>query len=113
MDVAMEITSSLTEIKHHNKLITDKELIKSGLNIGKDIMGTMVNTLILAYTGSSLSTILIFQGFEKQLSEIINLDSITTEIIRAISGSMGLLFSIPITILAFIIINRGNNEKNT
>lgn len=115
MDVAMEITSSLMEIKKHNPKITDKEIVKSGFNIGKDIMGTMVNTLILAYTGGSLSTILIFTGFEKTLSEVINLDSIATEIIRAISGSMGLLFSIPITIGAFIFITKdwkGKNEKN-
>lgn len=115
MDVAMEITSSLMEIKKHNPKISNKEIIISGFNIGKDIMGTMVNTLILAYTGGSLSTILIFTGFEKSLSEVINLDSIATEIIRAISGSMGLLFSIPITIIAFIYITKdrkGYNEKN-
>lgn len=111
MDVAMEITSSLTEIKHHNPKIKEKELIKSGFNIGKDIMGTMVNTLILAYTGGSLSMILLFVGFEKSLYEIVNLDSMATEIIRAISGSMGLLFAIPITIFAFIIIEKkGKNN---
>lgn len=114
MDVAMELTSSLYEIKEHKPKISNDELAKSGFNIGKDIMGTMVNTLILAYTGGSLSTILVFVGFEKNFSEIINLESISTEIIRAISGSMGLLFAIPITIYAFIYINkRGlNNEKN-
>ena len=106
MDVAMEITSSLIEIKNHQPNVTEKELIKSGFNIGKDIMGTMVNTLILAYTGGSLSTILIFTGFNKSFTEIINLDSITIEIIRAITGSMGLLCAIPCTVFIFIFINR-------
>ncbi len=109
MDVAMELTSSLTEIKKHKPKIKDKELIKSGFNIGKDIMGTMVNTLILAYTGGSLSTILLFAGFEKNLNQIINLDSIAIEIIRAFSGSLGLLFAIPITIFAFVIIEKKEN----
>lgn len=106
MDVAMELTSSLTEIKKHHPKIHDKELIKSGFNIGKDIMGTMVNTLILAYTGGSLSTILLFIGFEKSFNQIVNLDSIATEIIRAIAGSMGLLFAIPVTIFAFVLLNK-------
>jgi len=112
MDVAIELTSSLIEIKRHQPNISEKELIKSGYTIGKDIMGTMVNTLILAYTGGSLATILIFTGFEKSFSEIINLDSITTEIIRAISGSMGLLFAIPFTILTFIIVYRAGEDKD-
>ncbi len=106
MDVAMELTSSLTEIKSHNPNICDRKLISSGFNIGKDIMGTMVNTLILAYTGSSLSTILLFIGFEKNMSEIINLESISTEIVRAIAGSIGLLAAIPITIFVFIVLNK-------
>ncbi len=111
MDVAIEITSSLIEIKKHQPKISDHDLIKSGLNIGRDIMGTMVNTLILAYTGGSLATILIFVGFEKSFAEIINLDSIATEIVRAIAGSMGLLFAIPVTIFAFIIIFNHRGEK--
>lgn len=114
MDVSMELTSSLTEIKKHHPKIKDKDLIISGLNIGKDMMGTMVNTLILAYAGGSLSTILIFMGFNKNFNEIINLDSITTEIIRSIAGSIGLIFAIPFTIFIFVIVNKKgvSNEKN-
>ena len=111
MDVAMEITSSLIEIKTHQPKITNKNLIKSGFNIGKDIMGTMVNTLILAYTGGALSTILIFTGFEKDFNQIINLDSIAIEIVRAISGSMGLLCAIPCTIFVFIFIEKRLGTK--
>ncbi len=111
MDVAIELTSSLIEIKTHQPKITDKNLIQSGFNIGKDIMGTMVNTLILAYTGSSLSLLLLFVGFEKSVSEIINLESISTEILRAISGSIGLLFTIPITIFIFLLINKKKEKK--
>lgn len=111
MDVAMEITSSLVEIKKHKPDVSDKELIISGFNIGKDIMGTMVNTLILAYTGGSLSSILIFVGFEKSLYQIVNLESIATEIIRAVSGSIGLLFAIPSTVYIFILLNRKWGKK--
>ena len=112
MDVSMEITSSLTEIKRHHKKISNHELIKSGFNIGKDMMGTMVNTLILAYAGTSLSSILLFVGFEKSFSEIINLDSITTEIIRSLSGSIGLLCAIPATIFLFIFFEKNHGGKH-
>ncbi|MFI3261088.1 MAG: YibE/F family protein [bacterium] len=106
MDVAMELTSSLIEIKEHKNKIKEKDLIKSGFNIGKDILGTMVNTLILAYVGGSLTTLLLFVGFEKSFNQIINLDSISAEIIRSISGSVGLLFTIPLTIFTFVLLDR-------
>jgi uncharacterized membrane protein len=111
MDVAISISSALVEITTHNPAIGKKELVQSGFNIGKDIMGSMVNTLVLAYTGSSLATILIFTGFERGFIEIINLDSIATEVVRAIAGSLGLLFAIPITIFAFILLE-GKKWRN-
>ncbi len=106
MDVAISISSALTEIQKENPNISLKKLIQSGFNIGKDIMGTMVNTLILAYTGGTLSTIIIFIGYQKTLNEIVNLDSVATEIVRAITGSIGLICAIPITIFAFCILNK-------
>ncbi len=113
MDVAISISSSLTEIQKENPSISLNKLLRSGLNIGKDIMGTMINTLVLAYTGGALPILLIFTGFQKTYSEIINLDSIVTEIVRAIAGSIGLLFTIPFTILAFGVLSKikKNNER--
>ncbi|MCJ8343897.1 MAG: YibE/F family protein [Cetobacterium sp.] len=64
MDVAISIASSMWEIEELNPEITNKQLIKSGMNIGKDIMGAMSNTLILAYVGSSLSLIMVFVSFK-------------------------------------------------
>ena len=106
MDVSISIASALSEIQKENPTISIKKLMKSGFNIGKDIMGTMINTLILAYTGGSITTMLVFIGFEKQFNEIINLDSIATEILRALTGSIGLLFAIPITVFAYTLITK-------
>lgn len=115
MDVAISISSSLNELQRENPNLTDKQLFNCGMNVGKDIMGTMVNTLVLAYTGSTLPTLLVFVGFKKSLAEIINLDSIATEIIRAITGSTGLLFTIPITVAAYFFLakipNKPKGEK--
>ena len=72
MDVAMSIASSLDEIKMKNPEITWQELLKSGMNIGKDVIGTMTNTLILAYVGGSLTLILLFMACNMSFMEILN-----------------------------------------
>ncbi|WP_202710761.1 YibE/F family protein [Sporosalibacterium faouarense] len=100
MDVAMSVASSMFEIREINPDISPTELMKSGMNVGKDIMGTMSNTLILAYTGSSIPLILVFMAYEASLVKILNLDLMATEIIRSIVGSIGLIITIPITSLA-------------
>lgn len=99
MDVAISIASSLWEIKEINSNINKNEMIKSGLNIGRDILGSMSNTLILAYVGTTLHLIMLFIVYRVKFIEIINLDSIATEIIRAMAGSIGLIITIPITVL--------------
>lgn len=100
MDIGMSISSAMYELRTIHPDITPKELYKSGLNIGKDVMGTMSNTLILAYTGSSLQLLLLFLAYETSLLDIINLDLIATEFVRALVGSIGLIIAIPITALS-------------
>ncbi len=99
MDVSISIASSMDEVKKVNNEISKISLIKSGMNVGKDIMGTMTNTLILAYTGASIPILLIFLSYNTSMVEIINLDIIATEIIRAITGSIGIVLTIPFTAL--------------
>ncbi|PKM86534.1 MAG: YibE/F family protein [Firmicutes bacterium HGW-Firmicutes-12] len=99
MDVAMSISSSINEIHQVKPGLSFKELVKSGLNIGRDIIGTMANTLILAYTGSSMSLMLLIMANNIPYLKYINLDVIATEIIRALSGSIGLFMAVPVTAL--------------
>jgi uncharacterized membrane protein len=98
MDVAMSIASALWELKEASGS-SFKELFKSGINIGKDIMGTMVNTLILAYIGSSLSTVLILNTTSFSLSYLLNREVIIVEILQALVGSFGLLATLPLASL--------------
>jgi len=97
MDVAMSIASSMSEIEQIHPKISNKDLFKSGMNVGRDIMGSMSNTLILAYVGSSIQVLLLFYSFNVSPYAIINMDHIASEIIRAMAGSIGLVFAIPIT----------------
>lgn len=100
MDVGMSIASALYELKNEKRDITVRGLMKSGMNIGKDMIGTMTNTLILAYTGGALITILIFAVGNINLYEMLNKEILLEEILRAIAGSIGLIFTIPFTTLA-------------
>lgn len=99
MDVGMCVASAMEEVKRANPLVTAKELLRSGMNVGRDIMGTMANTLILAYTGATIPLMLLFMAYEMPALKIINLDMIATEIIRAMAGSIGLVLAIPLTAL--------------
>ena len=106
MDVGMSIASSLDEIKQKNPDIEWKELLKSGMNIGGDVIGTMTNTLILAYVGGALTLILLFMASNMSVIDIINKETIVTEAISAIAGSMGVIFTVPITSLVYSLLNK-------
>ena len=106
MDVGMSIASSLDEIKNKTKDISWKELFKSGMNIGRDVIGTMTNTLILDYFGGALKLILLFMACNMPITEILNKETIVEEIISAIAGSMGVVYTIPITAFVYAFLNR-------
>ncbi len=97
MDVSMSVASAVEEVKRVNPALTTMELFRSGMNIGRDIMGIMANTLILAYTGSSVSLLLIFMAYQDSLTLVMNLDMIASEIVRALSGSIGMILVVPLT----------------
>lgn len=112
MDVGMSIASSISEFKSVNPALEPVDLIKSGMNVGKDIMGTMANTLILAYIGGAFSLVLL--AANAPLLKFINLNSIATEITSAITGSIGIVLCVPITaVISAYLIGNCRNEDQT
>ncbi|MCT4597423.1 MAG: YibE/F family protein [Vallitalea sp.] len=111
MDVCMSISSSITELKENNPLISIGQLFKSGMNIGKDVMGTMSNTLILAYAGTSMCLMLLFMVNNMAILDIVNMDFIATEIVRAMAGTIGLIISIPITAIVASLLSKSNYDN--
>jgi uncharacterized membrane protein len=97
MDVSMSIAASLAELQEKLEYTPFSLLVKSGMSIGKDIMGTMANTLILAYIGSSLSLVLLLVSYNSSLLELLNKEMIVVEILQALIGSIGILFTMPLT----------------
>ena len=96
MDVSMSISSTLTEIYNHNKNIGRVELFKSGINVGRDMMGTMSNTLILAFTGGSINTLILNYAYALKHNQIINMYEIGIEIMQGVSGSIAIILSVPL-----------------
>ena len=99
MDVAMSISSALWEIKSQADDPSFKGLFKSGINIGRDIMGTMANTLVLAYIGGSLSAVLLLMTFASSPAAFLNEELIIVDMLQAIIGSLGILLTMPLTVL--------------
>lgn len=102
MDVAISMSSTVQELRRANPRYTGWELFTSALNVGRDLLGTMVNTLIMAYVGSSLPFILlIFLQYSgnSPLLNILNLEVISVEILRSLIGSLGMIATIPTTAL--------------
>lgn len=100
MDVALGIASSVWEMKEQNPDASVGSLFRSGMQIGKDAMGTMANTLILAFAGSSLNMLILVQTYNIPFLQLINTDSIALEVVQSVAGSIGILLTVPL--VAFI-----------
>jgi len=95
MDVGVSIASTINEIYQTDNSLSVKDLFKSGMNVGRDIIGTMSNTLILVYLGSSLPLVLLSNNID--LTKFFNLNHVVTEISSAMIGSIAILACVPIT----------------
>jgi len=110
MDVAMSISSAINEFYEINDVLSIKELFKSGMNVGKDIIGTMANTLILVYLGGALPMVLLSENIDFQ--KFFNLNQIVTEISAALIGSITLLICVPVTAIISAALIKMKKSKN-
>lgn len=110
MDTSVSIASTINEIHETDNSLSVRQLFKSGMNVGRDIIGTMSNTLILVYLGSSLPLVLLSSNID--MNKFFNLNQVATEILSALTGSIAILICVPITaIIAAILIKRKNTNK--
>ncbi len=97
MDVAISLSSALYEIYMATPDCSPAAIVRSGFTIGRDIIGTMSNTLVLAYIGGSLSLTLLLIAYSSSWLGLLNREMIVVEILQALVGSFGLLLTIPLT----------------
>ncbi|QWU17063.1 Uncharacterized membrane protein [Paenibacillus sophorae] len=100
MDIGISIASSVHELYLNNPLLSKKELFKSGINIGRDIMGTMANTLILAFTGSALASLMVLYAVKLPFTQLTNMSMVTIEALLGLTGCFGVVLTVPV--VAFI-----------
>ena len=112
MDVAMDISTSLNEIRQHDPEVGRMDLIKSGFNIGRDVMGTMANTLVLAYIGCDLATTLLLSAYNVGTMELLNMELMINEFLDALAGSFGILMTLPLTsfICSLVYVNKKKEQ---
>ena len=113
MDVGMSLASAMFEIKEQNPELNRLQLISSGMNIGRDMMGTMANTLILAYVGGCLPLMMVLMAHNMPLSDIINQDGFASEVMRSLAGSIGLILTIPLTALVASFLCEGKGKEKS
>ncbi len=100
VDVSISISSSMNEIYKQNPAIAKKDLLTSGINIGKDILGTMTNTLLFAYVSGFLTLIIYYVEIKLTLSELLNKKVFVSDVFQILSSGIGIILIIPVT--AFI-----------
>lgn len=111
MDVAVDITSAVDEVVRNTEHISRFDAIKSGLNVGRAIMGTMTTTLLLAYSGGFISLLMVFMAQGTPLLNILNLKYVSSEILHTLIGSFGLITVAPFTALASGLLLGSNPSK--
>ncbi len=97
MDVAMSVASAVEEVKKANPDLSPAQLTRAGMQVGRDVMGTMANTLILAYAGGALPFLVLYISYQAPSVYWLNTEFIASEVLRAVAGSIGLIVSVPIT----------------
>jgi uncharacterized membrane protein len=114
MDVAISIAAAQQEVARNCLTLSRRELFNSGMTVGRDVMATDANTLILAYAGSSLPLVLLISSQpDLSMLRIFNLDLLVTEFVRALVGSIGLVLSIPLTAAAGAFLLMRQNHRTT
>ncbi len=99
MDIAMDVAASMAEVKQAKPDISARGLLRSGLNVGRAVTGTMTTTLLLAYSGGYLTMLMLFVSRDTSLLRILNFKMVAAEIFRTLVGSIGLVMVAPLTAL--------------
>lgn len=114
MDLSMDIASACEEIAMHKPDIDRKQLLLSGFSVGRNVIGTMTTTLMLAYSGSYLSMLMYFAGQGTPIMDILNLKYVASEVMITLVGSFGLVTVAPFTaiVAAMMIVGKKGNKAN-
>lgn len=112
MDTAVAITTAVNEVYVNNPALSERKLFQSGLNIGKDILGTTVNTLFFAGLGECIMLAVLFLRNDDSFATVINSKSLFQEVSGILIGGIGCLLIIPLSSLIMSKMLKGNLKEN-
>ncbi len=113
MDISMSVASAVEEVHRVDPTRKTWQLFRSGMHIGRDAMGTMANTLILAFAGTGLTTMIFTYAYNVTYNRLMNEDFIAAELIRALAGSLGMILTVPLVAIVAAAIFANQKEKRT
>ena len=112
MDLSMDVSISCEEIVYHRPDISAGALLKSGVSIGRGVLGTQTTTLMLAYSGNYLSMLMYFAGQGTPVVDLLNLKYVASQLMNTLVGSFGLVAAAPLTaVAASMLYTRHTREK--
>jgi uncharacterized membrane protein len=111
MDMTMSVASSLFEMKHIHPEMTKKEIFQSGMVIGKDMTGTMCQTLVLAFAGTGVAALLVLISYGSTFNQLLSSDYVSLELMHSLTGSMAVILAVPITAFITAVVLGKNPEK--
>lgn len=110
-DVAMSISSAMNELISVNPNLSRKDLFKSGMNIGRDMVGTMTNTLILALVGSSLVLMIYLASLEPSFRQLMSSTFFSVEMVQALASSAGVILAVPLSVVIGMVLFGKHKKK--
>ncbi len=96
-DITVSQAAIVYQLKEASPNSSFNELYSRAMNVGKDHIASVVNTLILVYTGAALPVLLLFTNDPLAFQEVINYEIVATEIVRMLLASIGLILAVPVT----------------
>jgi uncharacterized membrane protein len=112
IDLSVDITSAVNEVIHKKPDITRKEALLSGIRIGRDNVGTMTTTLLLAYSGGYIAMLMVFMAQGTPIYNILNYKYVAAELLDTMVGSIGLVTVAPFTALTSSMLLTRANKKD-
>ena len=97
MDVCLSLASSLEELHQADPTLSTAGLFAAGMRIGRDMIGTMSNTLILAFAGETVTTLLLLMAYGFHGQQLFSSDYIAIQVAQGIASTMGVVLSVPLT----------------
>ena len=111
-DVAMSISSAMNELISVNPTLSRKDLFRSGMNIGRDMVGTMTNTLILALVGGGLVLMIYLSSLEPSFTQLMSTAFLSVEMVQALASSIGVILAVPLSVvIGMVLFGRPRHAK--